>query len=141
MRPFIKIFLLLILILTSACTPRGNGSLAPDAPLDAVPSLEGDYVVNGFDPLGTEYSGVLTIFATDKPGEYTMQWVIVGSIQEGKGKLDGNTLRVEWESLDEVGGGMHGTSTYTVTVAGELYGTRTVDGQTEKGTETAYPNQ
>ena len=141
MRPTIKILFLTLLIFASACTRRGDGSLAPDAPPDAVPPLEGDYVVNGLDPLGTEYSGVLTIFTTDIPDKYSMQWIIVGSIQHGKGILEGNVLRVEWDSLEEVGGGMHGTSTYTVTVNGQLYGTRTVDGQTEKGTETAYPNQ
>jgi hypothetical protein len=135
-------FLLALLLLTSACSRRNSpGKLAPDAAPDAVPPLEGSYVVNGFDPLGTEYSGVLNIFPGQQPGEYTLQWIIVGSIQQGRGVLQGNVLHVDWENLPGYGEEIHGTSTYTVTENGELYGTRTLSGHDEVGTETAYPNQ
>lgn len=134
--------LVFFLFITSACSRRNSpGELAPDASPDAVPSLEGSYVVNGFDPLGTEYSGVLNIFPGQQPGEYTLQWIIVGSIQQGRGVLQGNVLQVEWENLTGYGEDIHGTSTYTVTENGELYGTRILSGHAGEGTETAYPNQ
>lgn len=141
MKRLLTLIIIIITILITACSRRGDGSLSPDAPADAVPSLEGDYAVNGFDPLGTEYSGTLSIFSTDTPGEYTMQWIIVGNIQEGQGTLVGNTLQVEWRSLEEFNDQIFGTAIYTVTVNGELYGTRLVDGVTGAGTEKAYPNK
>ena len=140
MKSSTTLLLLLFALLITACSGRGDGSLSPDAPAEAVPLLAGGYVVNGFDPLGTEYSGVLTIFSTDVPGEYTLQWIIVGSIQEGRGSLEGNKLQVDWYSLANFDDKVHGTAIYTVTVNGELYGTRTVDGHSGVGTETAYPN-
>jgi hypothetical protein len=136
---------LLIVCLVSflnACSRNAGGELAADAPADQVPDLVGSYVVNGFDPLGTEYGGHLTITNGQSKGEYHLQWIITGSIQEGSGHLEGNQLIVEWQSIEGFTADRSaGSATYTVTIRGELYGTRTVEGYEGQGTEAAYPNE
>ena len=128
----------LLLILT-ACARRTGGPLAEDAPPDQVPSLLGEFALNGFDAEGNEYGGRLTI-TQDGADEYRLQWIISDSIQEGTGALNGNQLEVTWRTVEGFPVQLTGTATYTVTVAGELYGTKTVDGHEGEGTEIAYPN-
>jgi len=137
---FLSMLLVLSISLT-ACSRDENGPMGPDAVVDTVPDLVGTYAVNGFDPLGTEYSGHLTILAGQQPGEYDMQWIVVGSIQEGKGVVDGNMLTVTWYSITDIDESSEGTALYTITVNGELYGSRWVDGHDGEGSERAYPNQ
>jgi len=50
---FLSIFLLFSLLL-AAYSRHQNGPMGPDAGAGVVPDLAGTYVVNGFDPLGTE---------------------------------------------------------------------------------------
>lgn len=114
--------------------------IGPDAPPDAVPDITGTYVVNGIDHLGNEYGGHLTISPGDYPDEYLLQWIIIESIQEGIGTLNGNQLQVEWRSIDASTEPYQGTVSYTVTVNSELYGIRTVEGRPGSGEETAHPN-
>jgi hypothetical protein len=130
-----------ILLALGLAACRGKGEVGPDAPPDDVPEIIGSYSVNGFDPLGAEYGGNLTITAGDTPNTYNLQWIVTGSVQEGNGRLEGNTLYVEWETVSSANRQSRGTATYTVTVNGELYGTRTVEGHSDEGTETAFPNQ
>ena len=132
---------LLLLSLALFSCSKGEGQIGPDAPPDAVPEIIGTYVLNGTDHLGNDYGGHLTISAGDKPGQYKFQWIIIESIQEGSGVLKGNQLRAQWRSLDTSTEPYQGTVTYTVTVNGELYGIRTVDGREGQGNETAFPNQ
>jgi hypothetical protein len=135
-------YLLIMLSLSlAACSRDQNGRMGPDASVDFVPDLVGTYVVNGFDPLGTEYSGHLTIKADEQPDVYDMQWIVVGSIQEGKGVVDGNNLKVIWYSKTDIGQSSQGTALYTITVNGELYGSRQIDGYDGDGTERVYPNK
>jgi hypothetical protein len=136
---------LLLVLLTAvfvfaACGEEEGSNLAPDAAPGSVPSLVGTYVVNGVDPLGTEYGGHLTITEGSGLNRYELQWIITGSIQEGTASLDGNELVADWETIDGFDRDAHGTAEYTVTEAGELYGTRTVVGSDESGTEEAFPN-
>ena len=141
LRTTLLIFCLCI-SLCAACSRQDDAQLAPDAPAGHVPDLAGAYIVNGIDPLGSEYSGHLTITEGEMAGSYHMQWIITGSIQEGTATLEGNQLNVEWHSLaDSAAGEVSGLSTYTITVNGELYGTRTITGHPGEGTETAFPNQ
>jgi hypothetical protein len=135
----ISILILLLMLALSACG-RTPATLAPDAPADNVPSIIGEYAVNGFDPMKEEYGGRLTITAGDNPNEYKMQWIISGGIHAGVGILEGNQLKVTWEVLTGPVDTVTGTGAYTVTVNGELYGTRSIDGTEPPGTETAYPN-
>ena len=139
-----RIYLLLILLILSltlfACSDD-EIVLGPDAPPSSVPDILGTYVVNGTDHLGNDYGGHLTITAGDNPNEYKLQWIIVESIQEGLGSLKGNELSIEWRSLDTSTEPYQGTVVYTVTVDGELYGTRTVLGREGVGEEIAYPNK
>lgn len=138
-RPFF--FLVLALVLVSACGEDEGSNLAPDAAPGSIPDLLGSYAVNGFDPLGTEYSGHLTITEGEGLNRYHLQWIITGSIQEGTGGIVGNRLEVEWRTVDGFNRDARGTAEYTVTEAGELHGTRTVVGSDEVGTEEAFPNQ
>ena len=123
----------------AACTRRMGGPLAEDASLDQVPSILGEFALNGFDPQGNEYGGRLTITQANE-GEYHLQWLISDSIQEGTGLLTGNQLTVHWKTVESFPVQLTGAAKYTVTVAGELYGTKTVDGEMGEGAETAYPN-
>ena len=139
-RPLLVLLCVGVLAL-SACGADEASSLAPDAVPGSVPDLVGSYVVNGFDPLGTEYGGHLTITAGNGLNRYELQWIITGSIQEGTASLEGNRLVVEWSTVEGLNRDAAGAAEYTVTEAGELYGTRTVVGSEETGTEEAFPNQ
>jgi len=134
------IVLLTLLALLAGCS-RGPRPLAPDALPGSVPPLAGDYVVNGFDPTGIEYGGRLRISAGEQPGQYVLQWLISGDLQEGTGELEGNRLRVSWHSAPGLERQTQGSAVYTVTTQGELYGTRRFDGYEKEGSETAYPNR
>jgi hypothetical protein len=138
-RRLLALFLLAVMVL-AACGEDEGSNLAPDAAPGNIPSLVGTYVVNGFDPLGTEYGGHLTITEGSGLNRYQLQWIITGSIQEGTASLDGNRLIVDWKTVDGLNRDARGTAEYTVTEAGELYGTRTVVGAEETGTEEAFPN-
>jgi hypothetical protein len=139
-RTILLLILLIISLFLFACSDE-EIVLAPDAPPDSVPDILGTYVVNGTDHLGNDYGGHLTITPGDNPNEYKFQWIIIESIQEGLGILDGNTLHIEWRSLDTSTQHYQGTVIYTVTVDGELYGTRTVENREGIGKEIAYPNK
>ena len=102
-------------------------------------SLEGSYYVNGFDHQDVEYSGLLTITATDDPHVYEMQWIITGSVQEGLGRVEGARLIVEWQALEGYDASSRGTATYDINPDGELAGERRVNGQDGAGTEEAFP--
>jgi len=128
-----NLLLISILLLTlNACASGG------DAPPDQGLSLHGQYTVNGSDPQGNEYGGRLIITQTI-PGEYHLHWIITDSIQEGTGLLTDNQLTATWRTVAGFSVQQSGTAKYTLTSAGELYGTKTIDGQEGKGTETAYP--
>ena len=115
MRRF-QLFVLLLLLMLSACSTRDRSAeMAPDAALDNIPNLVGEYAVNGFDPLGQEYGGRLTITDGDQPGTYNMQWIIVGSIQDGTGVLKGNQLLIEWQSVAGSTSQSCGTAIFTIT--------------------------
>jgi len=133
--------LLPALIVLSACGEVEGSNLAPDAVPGSLPSLVGTYIVNGFDPLGTEYGGHLTITEGEGLNRYHLQWIITGSIQEGTASVDGNELVVEWSTVEGLNRDARGTAEYTVTEAGELYGTRTLVGSDALCTEEAFPNQ
>ncbi len=143
-RGTMKRILLLVFVFTlllSACSGRKPAEVGADAPSDNVPNIVGEYAVNGFDPMDQEYGGRLSITEGENPGEYKLQWIVTGGIQEGVGILEGNKLTVTWKTLAGSNETAAGTAVYTVTVNGELYGTRMVDGGGGEGTETAYPNQ
>jgi hypothetical protein len=136
-----RVFLFFLITLVLVGCSKEESQIGPDAPPDAVPDLVGTYVLNGTDHLGNKYGGHLTISAGDKPGEYRLQWIIIESIQEGTGILEGNQLNAQWLNIDDQNQPYGGTVSYTVTVNGELYGTRRVAGRGGEGLETAYPNQ
>ena len=104
------------------------------------PGITGTYVVNGFDPLGTEYSGVVVITAGAHPNQVLMEWLVTGAIQEGVGIIDGDSLSVEWSTLEGPRGDAAGTATYTVADDGVLTGTRTISGVDGVGTEEIFPD-
>jgi hypothetical protein len=136
----ISILILLLAFGLTACGRNKPGPLGADAPADNVPNIVGSYAVNAFDPTGEEYGGTMTITAGDKPNEYKFQWLISGGIQEGTGTLEGNKLIFTWNSLAGTDQQVSGVGEYTITVDGQMYGTRTIDGLETPGKETAYPN-
>ena len=136
----ISILLLLLAIGLSAC--RGKPApLGVDAPADHVPDITGSYALNATDPTGEQYGGTLFITASEQLNEYNLQWLVSGGIQEGTGILEGNQLTFTWNSLSGTDQDASGAGVYTVTVNGELYGTRFIDGVETPGLESAYPNK
>jgi hypothetical protein len=132
----------LIMLVLSACSTGERSQIkGKDASPDALPTIVGSYSVNGFDPLGTEYGGNLTVAPAGGEDRYKLQWIITGSIQEGDGRIDGNKLMVQWHTVEGSGPGASGVTTYTITTEGELYGPRQVEGQAKLGSENAFPNE
>ena len=132
----------LFVLTLSACTMRERAQIkGTDASPDALPTIVGSYSVNGFDPLGTEYGGNLTVAPAEAAYQYKLQWIITGSIQEGEGRVEGNKLIVQWRTVPSIGPGATGLTTYTITTEGELYGQRQVEGQVKLGRENAFPNE
>ncbi len=136
----ISILILLLAISLSACGRKPPAALGADAPADNVPDITGSYALNGTDPTGEAYGGTLSIIESEQPNEYKLQWLVTGAIHEGTGILEGNQLTASWHSISETDQTISGSASYTVTINGELYGTRAIDGVESPGTETAYPN-
>ncbi|HEY53448.1 MAG TPA: hypothetical protein G4N94_08330 [Caldilineae bacterium] len=135
------LLLTLLILALAACGNRERPTITgEDASPDAIPDLVGSYSLNGIDPKGNEYGGVLIIKAGTKPGEYAMQWLITGAIQEGTGRVVGNQLLAEWRSIEGMEIDTYGEVTYTITTKGELYGPRTAANYDGEGTEIAFPN-
>jgi len=109
----------------------------PGDTLDDDEGIVGTYVVNGVDPAGVEYSGTVSIRSVD--GEYVVQWLVTGSIQEGTGRLVGDRLTVDWQTVTDPRGASSGTAEYVVGDDGVLRGERRVDGVDEVGTEEIFP--
>ncbi len=99
----------------------------------------GTYTVNGVDPLGVEYSGIVTIVETDDTTRYEVEWIVTGVIQQGVGRLSGDTFMVDWSTIASGGGIGNGTATYTVQADGRLLGTKLVNGFDLEGTEEIFP--
>jgi hypothetical protein len=132
---------LLFTLTLTACFPRRKPApLGTDAPADSVPEIVGSFALNATDNTGEQYGGTLTIFSGDAPGKYKMQWLVSGDIQEGEGTLEGNQLTFTWQSVSGTDQHLSGHGVYTITVNGELYGERFIDGVDEPGVESAYPN-
>jgi hypothetical protein len=127
----------LLLTLALSLTIAVAGCAFPEEEFDG--SIEGSYYVNGFDHQDVEYSGLLTITATDEPDSYEMQWIITGSVQGGTGRVEGNQLLVQWNAIEGYDPSSYGTATYEISPDGELRGERSVDGQDGLGTEEAFP--
>jgi len=138
----IVLFIVALGVLLTACYGRGDtDDIGAPAPVDNIPDIGGSYVVNGFDPMGAEYGGLLEITPSESDNEYALEWIITGSVQSGTGTLEGNKLHVNWQTVEGMGPGAQGQATYTVTEKGILDGTRSILGQDRVGTELAYPNE
>lgn len=138
--PAIFILSIFVLVLTACSTKEPPSITGEDASPDAVPELGGTYSLNGIDPRGEAYGGLLTIESGANPGEYQMQWIVTGAIQGGTGTVVGNQLQAEWRNLEGMETDAHGEVIYTITTKGELYGTRTGVGLAGEGAERAFPN-
>ena len=110
----------------------------PGDTLERGEGIVGTYVVDGVDPVGSDYGGTVTI-ERDGSG-YRVTWLVTGSIQTGVGRLAGDVLTVEWESVSGGRGDVSsGTARFVVGDDGVLRGERFVDGVDEPGTETIFP--
>ena len=110
---------------------------------DALPGstgyLAGGYVLNGIDPYDKEYTGRLDIVAGPFSNTYELHWIVTEAFQEGTGELKGNVLEVEWQTSENAALPVAGTARFTVTVDGELYGSKVVTDEPGEWRETAYP--
>lgn len=110
----------------------------PGDTIDDGPGIVGTYVVNGVDPGGVEYSGTVTI--AEGADGYTVQWLVTGSIQVGRGTLVGDRFVVDWETVSDARSDTStGTAEYVVGDDGVLRGERLVDGVVGAGTEEIFP--
>lgn len=134
-----RTLIVIVLVVLAACARRAGGPLAPDADPASLPSLAGDYALNGLDVNGAEYGGRLTI-TPNADGTYRLQWLVFESIQEGTGVIQGNRLKVNWRTVDGFPNPLSGTASYTITAAGELFGAKVIEGFAGEAQETAYPN-
>jgi hypothetical protein len=112
---------------------------AEDADPGSIGSLVGGYVLNGIDPHGKEYTGRLDIAPGPFADAYELQWIVTEAFQQGTGTLVGNVLEVEWATSAQAALAVAGTASFTVTVEGELYGSKSVTGDDGEWLETAYP--
>ncbi|GAB4531714.1 MAG: hypothetical protein Fur0018_19870 [Anaerolineales bacterium] len=126
--------------LLTGCAGMSNkpAPLAEPADPQALPALEGDYAINGTDMTDAAYGGTLHIDPGIAPHTYSLTWLLTESIQEGGGHTEGNQLIARWQSQD---GSLSGTVTYTITIAGQLDGIRTIDGVSGESRERGYPNR
>lgn len=131
-------FLLLALAVIGGCSDDPLLHAADAAPGE-VGSLVGGYVLNGIDPHGKEYTGRLDITGGPFSHTYELQWIVTEAFQQGTGTLDGNVLEVEWKTSDQAALAVAGTASFTVTIEGELYGSKSVNGDDGEWRETAYP--
>ena len=138
--PTLFFLTILVLVLAACSTKEPPPITGEDASPDAIPDLVGTYSLNGIDPRGEEYGGLLAIEAGTEQGEYQMQWIVTGAIQGGTGTVVGNQLKAEWRNLEGMEMEVNGNVIYTITTKGELYGTRTADGYEGEGIERAFPN-
>jgi len=136
----LSITLLLIALTLTACGRKPPAPLGAEAPVDNVPGIIGEYALNAKDATGEQYGGTLIIAAGNTTNEYKLTWLVSGDIQEGNGTLEGNQLTFTWNSMEGTNQNLSGSGNYTVTVNGELYGLRYIDGVAEPGQEAAYPN-
>ena len=136
----IGILILILAVSLSACARKPPAELGADAPVDNVPNIIGAYALNATDPTGEQYGGTLFVTEGSQTNEYTLQWLVSGGIQEGVGTLEGNQLTFTWHSTSGTDQDVSGHGTYTVTINGELYGERFIDGVDTPGIEAAYPN-
>lgn len=112
----------------------------PGAQLEQGPGIFGTYVVNGVDPLGTEYTGRVSIARGPNPEDVVVEWVITGAILHGEGEVAGDSLTLDWETVSSPRGTSRGTATYEILDDGRLVGSRTVEGVDAVGTETIFPD-
>ncbi|GEM_PF-2397368 len=81
------------------------------------PSLVGTYHVRGTNPGGrSNYHGTATLSSSEKD-VYKIHWQ-VGTVYDGEGKLEGNTLNVKWGTPTAP----VGTVVYTLEAGGILKG-------------------
>lgn len=112
---------------------------AEDAAPGTIGNLVGGYVLNGIDSHGKEYTGRLDIIGGPFSHTYELQWIVTEAFQQGTGTLNGNVLEIEWKTSDQAALAVEGTASFTVTVEGELYGSKFVNGEDGEWRETAYP--
>ena len=127
-----RLLLTTLVLVLAACS-------LPGSQVDDLPGLPGTYVVNGTDPVGIEYSGTVVITEGQGIDRYRISWVITGAILEGEGVVAGNTLDVEWFTVEGPRGDTSGTASYTIGADGVLSGERTIEGVDGIGTEEIFP--
>lgn len=124
-----------LVLMVYACALPGDLAVGRDDDT----GLPGIYTVNGLDPVGGEYSGTLTIVATDDPRTFDVQWLVTGARQEGTGVQRGDILTVTWTDVESATDRATSDTEYLIAADGTMTGTWTADGFDRPGTEEVFP--
>lgn len=125
-----------LVLMVYACALPGQLSVGQDR--DG--GLAGIYTVNGRDPVGSEYSGTLTIVETDDPRTFDVQWLVTGARQNGTGTLAGTVFTVTWTEVENATGRGFATTVYQVAGDGSMVGTWRAEEFDEPGVEDVFPD-
>ena len=126
-----------LVLMVYACALPGRFPVGRDD--DDAGGLAGIYTVNGVDPTGAEYSGTLTIVATDDPRTFDVQWLVTGARQEGVGQLRGQRFTVTWDEVANATGQGFATTEYLIAADGSMTGTWRAEEFDRPGTEDVFP--
>lgn len=123
-----------LVMLYTCALPPSDLAVGPDGGGD----LGGVYTVNGVDPIGTEYSGTMTIQASDDPDRFDVELVVTGSIQRGQGTRRSGELTVVWDDVVNATGRGTGTTVYTIHPDGSMTGRWSAEGFDQPGVEDIF---
>ncbi|MFV0526683.1 MAG: hypothetical protein ACK5RL_19540 [Acidimicrobiales bacterium] len=123
------------LVMLYSCALPGDLAVGRDDPS----GLSGVYTVNGLDPVGTEYSGTITIRDTDTADVYDVEWIVTGAIQHGRGVVTGDRMAVTWDEVNNATGRGTSDTEYVIAPDGSMTGTWVAAGFDQPGTEEVFP--
>ena len=131
-----KRFVLILAIAAVAALAIGRCAI-PGETLEDGEGLAGTYVLNGIDPLDTEYAGTVRITALGGD-DYRVDWIIPDGFPTGIGRLEGDEFIVEWTIEEPVRSS--GVAEYRLLDDGTLVGTRSIEGVDGVLTESIFPD-
>lgn len=127
-----------IALLASLLVAAGAAVADDKADADKAKGLAGKYEVKGTSPGGESYSGTAEIEHL-KGNAVTITWKIGKRTDIGRGKVEGNTLTVEYDGA--IKDNRDGKAEYKIRKSGELDGTFSEKGAKKKGTEELTPKK
>jgi hypothetical protein len=108
------------------------------ADIEKAKGLAGKYDVSGTNPDGSKYEGTVEIEHL-KANSVTITWKIGKRTDVGRGKVNGDTVKVEYDGA--LNDKRDGQVEYTIKKGGVLDGTFREKGSKKKGTEELTPKK